>query len=315
MGYRLNESEASDRDRGPSESGGAPSRRRQAVRRTVSVLPTLFTLANLVCGFLAVFFASRPADTPMPFNWTPITLGAALVFVGMFFDAVDGRIARLTGHTSELGEQLDSMADMVTFGIAPAFIAVMLVRIGTPFVSAGANEHFGRAALVVAAIYVCCAALRLARFNIETPDEEQDKMHFKGMPSPGAAGTIAALVLLHQHFLADYTRRHPEDTPLASWPPEMLVAGFAMMGITLLTGLAMVSRLRYVHFSNRFIRGRAPFTQVMRIIAVLALAAWWPQAALAGAFTAYALSAPVTAAWRKVRGSGAGVSPADGSGA
>ena len=88
--------------------------------RPIAVLPTMFTLGNLLCGFMAVFVASRPIDTPMVFDWTPLTCAALFIFVGQIADALDGRVARLTRSTSDLGEQLDSMADMVTFGVAPA---------------------------------------------------------------------------------------------------------------------------------------------------------------------------------------------------
>ena len=92
----------------------------RAARLTIAVLPTLLTIGNLLCGFAAIFFASRLEDLRLPFGWTPLAWAAAVIFLGMVFDGLDGRIARLTRNTTDLGEQLDSMADMVTFGVAPA---------------------------------------------------------------------------------------------------------------------------------------------------------------------------------------------------
>src|SRR5690606_15347871 len=102
-------------------------RRRPARRRSIALLPTLCTLGSALCGFLAVFFASRAPDTVMLWNWTPLTFAAVFIFLGMVLDALDGRLARMTRSTSSFGEQLDSMADMVTFGVAPAFLAVQLI--------------------------------------------------------------------------------------------------------------------------------------------------------------------------------------------
>ncbi|NJL31439.1 MAG: hypothetical protein HC898_07300 [Phycisphaerales bacterium] len=198
-----------DQTSGQAPSGLRLTRRR--IRKSAVILPTLFTLGNALSGFMAVFFASRPATAELPWGWTPITFASLCIFIGMVFDALDGRIARLTRQTSDLGEQLDSMADMVTFGVAPAFIAVQLVLGGdTPyFASNQADTFFGRIALVVACIYVSCTALRLARFNIESRSPQlEDHLSFKGLPSPGAAGTVASMILLHQHFLADITRKH-----------------------------------------------------------------------------------------------------------
>lgn len=257
-------------------------------RRGVSVLPTLFTLGNLLSGCAAIFVASRPADVELPFDWTPLTFASLLIFLGMALDGLDGRIARLTRSISDIGGQLDSMADMVTFGVAPAFIAVQLVGVETPFVSesALADQYFDRVALLIGAIYAACAALRLARFNIENagPDEAHH-LSFKGLPSPGAAGTVASLVLLHQHFLAH------------SVEPKWMVhaAAVGMIATTLLAALGMVSSFRYVHVMNRYVRNRAAFGSLAKAVVVALLLLVHPQGALAGAFVLYALSAPVAA--------------------
>lgn len=268
-----------------------PRRGRSLRGKTIAVLPTMFTLGNLLCGFMAVFVASRPMDTPMVFDWTPLTCAAVFIFIGQLADALDGRVARMTRSTSDLGEQLDSMADMVTFGVAPAFILVQIIGVQAPYLSDTGDTFYDRLGLVIAGIYVACAGLRLARFNIEVEDASvKSHLFFDGLPSPGAAGAVAGLALLHQHIWAN----HNESTGAS-------LAAYVMLGASLLCALAMVSRIRYVHVMNRYVRGRAPFMAVVVAVMVLLLLLVWPQPAIAGGFVAYAVSGPLAAAWRKRR--------------
>ncbi|MFI4860222.1 MAG: CDP-alcohol phosphatidyltransferase family protein [Phycisphaerales bacterium JB063] len=274
-------------------------RRRLRVRRLpVSVLPTMLTLGNVLCGFVATFFASRsPAEADLPFEWTPLTFAAGFIFIGMVFDALDGRVARLTNSTSELGEQLDSMADMVTFGVAPAFIAVQLVGAGVPYISSDADDLFGRLTLVIGCVYVACAALRLARYTVEARHKRAaDPNLFSGLPSPGAAGTIAALALLHQHIFFGGKAIQTD------WLGNAAAVG--MVAVLLLTALAMVSKLPYTHVMNRYIRDRAKVGTVAGYAIVGLLLMIAPQWSLAFGFTAYALSAPAGWVVRKLRRSG-----------
>lgn len=268
-------------------------RRRTVAQRGLAVLPTAFTLGNLLCGFASIFIASRLSRTDLPFHWTPLTFAAIFIFVGMLLDALDGRIARLTRSFSDLGAQLDSMADMVTFGVAPAFLAVQLVGVEAPFYSEVGDRYFDRIAVAIAGIYVACAALRLARFNIESAVSHSESAHaiFKGLPSPGAAGTVASLVLLHQHFLFRYTGT--EGMPLSA-----RLAAVGMVLVMLLVALAMVGQFRYVHIMNRYVRGRAPFGTVAKAVFIVGLMIVHLQGALAAAFVIYALSAPTMAVYR-----------------
>lgn len=268
---------------------------RRVARRGIAVLPTMFTLANLLCGFASVFFASRPTplpDDPLPFGWSPLTMAAVFVFMGLAMDGLDGRIARLTRSFSELGAQLDSMADMVTFGVAPAFMVVQLIGVRAPFVSElrpSGSILFDRLAVVTACIYVACVALRLARYNIESPPAgEAERGLFKGLPSPGAAGTVASLILLHQSILVHY----PADHLL------IRAAAVGMVFITLLTALAMVSQFRYVHLMNRYVRGQAPFGAIAKAVIIGLLLFVWLQPTLAAGFVIYALSAPCVWCYR-----------------
>lgn len=268
----------------------------------MGMLPSLITLCNLLCGFAAIFVASRDPSVKLPWNWSPLAVSAAFIFLGMVFDGLDGRVARMTHNTSDLGEQLDSMADMVTFGVAPAFVAVQLIGVKTPFLSAQQDTLFDRMMLVIAAIYVACAALRLARFNIEArKPSEADHMSFKGLPSPGAAGTVAALVLLHQNLVAAYPHIPGESNQAeATW--GTFISEIGMAGVMLLAALAMVSRLRYVHILNRYFRGRARFSRLAAIVVIALLLVVHPQASFAGLFVLYAISAPLMWLFRVVTG-------------
>jgi CDP-diacylglycerol--serine O-phosphatidyltransferase len=224
----------------------------------VKVLPTMMTLANLVCGFAAIFYAARAGEAggPTPFGWHPLTVAGVLVFLGMAFDAVDGSLARLTRSTSDLGAQLDSLADVVTFGVAPAFMMLRLVSLydgpgehgpAETILGPDAGNLYARLCWSVAAIYICCTALRLARFNVETASaDEDDHLWFKGLPSPGAGGAVASLALLH-------------------------------------------------HFVNRYLKGRKSVPAVAFALMVVAIAVWWFHESLAVALTGYALSGPVGA--------------------
>lgn len=267
----------------PSESPP----RRTTLRRTKSVLPTLFTLGNLLCGFVAIFMASRPADADLLRDWSPLTFAAIFIFLGMLCDALDGRVARLTGSTSELGEQLDSMADMVTFGVAPAFLLIQLGNIGVPFFGLDGNidQTFDRTAFVVALIYVSCAALRLARFNVELLDDDEHR-GFTGLPSPAAAGTVASLIVLHEHLLFNQA------------PPTSLAVGSAALGmlvVTLLAGLAMVSRLPYGHLLNRYLGDGQSTGRLALLLTVVFLCFIKIQYTLAAGFVLYAISGPILA--------------------
>lgn len=256
----------------------------------MSVLPTLCTLGNLVCGFAAIHYAALAPETTVLWGWTPLTLAGALIFLGMLLDAVDGSLARLTRSSSALGAQLDSLADVVTFGAAPAFMTIRLMTnylAGENFIiGPDADNIFGKIIWGTAAVYVSCAALRLARFNVES-DKTQVNDHslFRGLPSPGAAGTVASLVILHQHLLVTTFGR---DVPLDLVRYTALVIPVA----TLLCALGMVSNIPYLHFTNRFVRGPRDFAYIVRIVVVLAIAIWWFQVTLAAAFMIYALSGP-----------------------
>ena len=268
-------------------------RLRRRALAPVAVIPTLLTLANLVCGFAAIHFASKPVETSMFFQWSTLTVAGTLIFVGMFFDAIDGSVARLTGSTSELGKQLDSLCDIVTFGVAPAYLMMRLVSFyyvspneSAPiFVGPDVDSIYGKAVWAIAAFYVCCGALRLARFTAETEhDGGSAHSSFKGLPIPGAAGVVASFIVLHQHLL--FTTTAGESLTIAR------ASALVFPVVTLLCGLAMVSAVPYTHIVNRYLGGRRDFASLVRIVLPVIAAIWFLQATLAIVCTAYAFSGP-----------------------
>lgn len=224
-------------------------------------------------------------------DWTPLEVAAVLIFVGMLFDAIDGSIARLVRVQSDLGAQIDSLADMVTFGVAPAFLTLRLVSLETAdgglIIGPGADNVLGKIIWAAAAVYVCCAAMRLARYNLEAAVQDgAETKQFSGLPTPGAAGAVAGLIALHQHLLV---------TTFGEDVPQAFVRGAALgiPVIMLICALVMVSDIPYVHVTNRFVRGQRSFAYVARLIVPLALLVWFLQITLAVTFTAYVLSGPV----------------------
>lgn len=262
----------------------------------ISIVPTLLTLANLLCGFAAIHYAANPIGLTAIFAWNSLTVAGLLIFLGMFFDSIDGSIARLTKSTSEVGAMLDCLADIVTFGVAPAFMMLRLIthyyygvsEAQTTIIGPEADDIFAKFIWGIAAVFLCCAALRLARFRIETPSANiEDHRFFSGLPTPGAAGAVASLIVLHQHLLFKST-----DTS----ETIAFARGFAL-GIplvTLLCSFAMISRIKYIHFVNRYLAPKRDFTWIAKIVIPIVFASLWPQITLAVGFTAYALSGPIS---------------------
>ena len=277
-------------------------------------MPTLATLGNGIAGFAAIHFATKPlpphviaagqdaAATSVAGN---LVFAAWLLFVGMICDAVDGQLARMTRHTSEFGAQLDSLCDAVTFGVAPAILMLRAVQsvlfpvVGE--VDVGPQAFLaGRAVWFVAALYVCCAIMRLARFNVETRPEASSHMSFRGLPSPAAALAVVALVLLHAHL-----RNITDGWRANHWLALAVI--WAIPAVTVVTALLMVSRLHFSHVVNQYMRGRKSFGYILRL-AILVLAAividW--QVAMAVGAIGYVLSGPAGWLLQKARRSPAG---------
>jgi CDP-diacylglycerol--serine O-phosphatidyltransferase len=219
-------------------------------------------------------------------------MACALILLGIILDSVDGSVARLTGGVTEIGGQLDALADLITFGVAPAFVMLHIasnglgLEDGASIFNPGTGNVIGRICWGTAALYVCCAALRLARFAVQTSGGRLgDHLAFSGLPSPGAAGLIASTVLLHQHLdkLDD---------------PSLFVAG--LIGLltilvpvfTFAVSLLMISSIRYNHTTNQYLRVNRSFGYTAWIAVAIIFCLVWFQETLAIIFLCYAASGP-----------------------
>jgi CDP-diacylglycerol--serine O-phosphatidyltransferase len=227
-------------------------------------------------------------------------MAAYLIFYAMIADVLDGRVARISHTTSSFGGQLDSLCDVVSFGAAPAFMMLRVVQahratlIGP--VEPMLGDFFNRFIWVTAISYLSCALIRLARFNVENEEDESAHMAFTGLPSPAAAGVVAAVIMLSRHLFTDTAFQAPffEGVYIAL----MYILPFA----TLSCGLLMVSRIRYLHLFNRIFRGSKPMNYLyftLFVVGIIALCGL--PFALVLTFGAFAYSGPVRWAWRKVR--------------
>jgi len=287
-----------------------PVERRGRVRRlrTLKLVPTVLTLGNLVCGFAAIHFGLRamhevgagestdptalPPELLEPMLPTLLSVGAALVIVGMLFDMFDGLVARVTRSTTNFGGQLDSLADIVTFGVAPTALMIVFMTkrlaadaiVPSPF-----SDHFwGRFTWLCAAVYVAMAAVRLARFNVEYAEVGYDHRTFRGLPSPGAASILVAL-LLFQDQGGDIAKT---------------LIGYAMPGVALLTAILMVSRIPYRRVHRAYIVGRQPFSQVIAFVILFAIFWLYTAPTLLVLVLWYGASGPVSYALRRLRDRG-----------
>ena len=280
------------------------------IRRGV-FLPNLITMGNGVCGFAALIKIMKidvvvnPVTGALELDDARLLGTAAwLILAGMLFDVFDGKLARLSGRTSDLGAQLDSLCDLTTFGLAPAALVVRLNMIYDPM-----WRYF---AWFFALAYFLGALLRLARFNAENAHDESGHMCFKGLPSPAAAGCVASMVIFHR-YIFDFNDRKllwltqfvsKESIQAAfSWIP------FALAILALFLGYTMVSsRLKYVHVATRIFR-RQSFEFVVSLIFGVILAWLFHEIVLPVVFIGYLLYTPITTIARKVRRKGDGPPP------
>ncbi len=212
----------------------------------------MFTVANMFCGWASIVYATRgDFATAAPF------IGFAMVL-----DLLDGRIARMTGATSDFGEQFDSLADVISFGVAPAVL-----------VFAWGLEPFGRLGWAVGFLWLTATAVRLARFNIQ--DKEGDKRYFVGLPSPAAAGVPAATVFAY-----------------VQGPTNVGIALVALV-VVLVPAALMVSRVRFRSFGALIPGGRRSYLTPLVIAAVISAIAAQPQAVLLLMAYSYLISGPI----------------------
>ena len=221
-------------------------------KRGIHILPSLFTTGNVFCGFYA-FVAVLNEQ---------FYFAAWAIVVGMIFDGLDGRIARLTKTTSAFGEQYDSLADIITFGMAPAFLVYAWVL-----------KPFGRLGWMAAFLFLLCAALRLARFNVTRP--EVRSQHFIGLPSPAAAVVVASIVIAFEDLFA--TRMNP----------------FIMVMVVYALAFLMVSNIKYPAFKKFEFKKRVVFSRFLFVILFIYVLATIPKVALFILGITYAVIGPI----------------------
>ncbi|MDQ2915794.1 MAG: CDP-diacylglycerol--serine O-phosphatidyltransferase [Pseudomonadota bacterium] len=231
-------------------------------RRGIYLLPNLFTTAALFAGFYAIVQA-------MNVNFDQ---AAIAIFVAMVLDGLDGRVARMTHTQSAFGAEFDSLADMVSFGAAPALVMYEWVL-----------RDLGKLGWIAAFVYVAGAALRLARFN--TLLEVADKRYFTGLPSPSAAALVAGFV-----WVIDDLGYDPDSLRWLAW------------FVTLFAGLTMVSNLKYYSFKTINLKKSVPFVAIFLIVLFLALLSYQPPLVLFATFVVYGLSGYVVSMWMLIRG-------------
>jgi CDP-diacylglycerol---serine O-phosphatidyltransferase len=225
---------------------------RERLSRGLFILPTLFTVGNLFCGYLSIWCSIRGT----------FELAAALIIAAGVLDGLDGRIARMTHSTSEFGEEYDSLADLVSFGVAPAILAY----------SWGLSD-FDRLGWMASFLFVVCGSMRLARFNIQA--HVVDKRYFVGLPIPAAAGAVSTIVLATPERLVS----------------RMWMAG--LLGLTFLLSFLMISTIRYRSFKDLDLKRRRPAWILPAIAIFFAIVAYRPQIALVTLVLVFVVSGPI----------------------
>lgn len=240
-----------------NHSGG----RRRRTRRGIYLLPNLFTTGALFSGFYATV-AAMNGD---------FIIASIAIFIAMVLDGMDGRVARLTNSTSEFGAQYDSLSDLVAFGMAPSLLTFCW-----------SISDLGNVGWIAAFMYVSCAALRLARFNVQA--DSVDKRFFIGLPSPAAAALVAGMVWALSEYKVDGKQM--------AWFAAFVVAG---------AGALMVSNFKFYSFKDIDFKGRVPFFAVVVVMLVFAVVSVDPAKVLLAVFFAYACSGPVRwfIVWRR----------------
>jgi len=231
-------------------------------RKGIYILPNLFTLAALFGGFYAIVMA-------MNGRFDQAGIG---VFCAMILDSLDGRVARMTNTQSAFGEQMDSLSDMVSFGAAPALIAYEW-----------ALKGLGRWGWVAAFVYCACAALRLARFNVNT--SVVDKRYFQGLPSPAAAALVTGLVWVMNDL---------------GWDGRQL--DWIMFAVALYSGLTMVTNVPFYSFKDVHMKRSVPFAVIVLIALIIAVITIHPPIVLFAVFVIYSVSGYAVYAYRKAKG-------------
>jgi CDP-diacylglycerol---serine O-phosphatidyltransferase len=282
------------------------ARRRKRMVASIAILPSLLTLSNGLLGFAAIAVATRQ-ETAFSTALSNQALAVWLLVAAMLCDMLDGRVARMTHVTSDFGGQLDSMCDIISFGVAPAIITLRTAVLTMhETLSVVENRTFERAIWCCAATYVACAVVRLARFNVENEPDESAHMDFKGLPSPGAAAGLLSLVLLFVHLRSKSDGGWMANSLLkAEWfsGQWMLVTACILLPIAAaVMGLLMVSRFPYPHIVNQYMRGKKPVGYLVKVVLAILAIAVMPLVTLTIATQIFVFSTPVKAIIARRRG-------------
>ena len=249
--------------------------------KRISLLPNLVTLANATCGLLAIskaIDALAVTDSSPAIFYAKMQTACSLIFLAMVFDAMDGKLARMTKTASEFGAQLDSFSDLITFGVAPALLAKVLIEHEGALLgySGSPRLHF-----MAAAAFALMALLRLARFNLETDIDESSHSEFSGLPSPAAAGALTSsmwlyLILRRPELEQTEGTRTPFGLLMGwmqdiDWMPMLAFLPIVLTGLLIVLGLLMVSRVRYSHLVSNLTGERSQFVTLVMIVFVLLL--------------------------------------------
>ena len=236
--------------------------------KTITILPSLITILNGIFGFAAIVVTSRGH----------FSLAGYFILLAMIADMLDGRLARMSQNTSSFGGQLDSLCDVISFGVAPAFLMLTVMESElTEWINYSDQNFIQRFIWVAAAAYLSCAVIRLARFNVENEEDTSTHMNFDGLPTPAAAGVVVSLIILEQKNLET----------LSVLSATIL---FILPLVALGTAMLMVSRIRYPHVLNQYLRGKKTFSHLIKAILLLVFVVFYIQEALVLIFCGFALS-------------------------
>ncbi|MBI4165866.1 MAG: CDP-diacylglycerol--serine O-phosphatidyltransferase [Acidobacteria bacterium] len=259
------------------------------MRRGIYILPSIFTVGTLVCGYYAILSTLKgsqlvSAGTDVAMSMMAFDAAAQAIGWAILFDGLDGRIARLTNSSSDFGREFDSLADVITFGVAPAFLAyawgIRMVEVSSATQSI---HHLRQAGWIITFMFVICGAARLARFNIDSTKLSGDRRHFIGLPIPAAAGVIAAIV-------------HWAKMPVTEW-----TIAAVWLGIIGTVALLMVSRVRYFSFKTIDLRRRRPYVMII-VIGAIVWAIWaFSEYVLLTLALTYGLSGPLARILSRIR--------------
>jgi len=254
--------------------------RRQRLKY-VTILPSLVTILNGVCGFWAIILVGTSKHS--------FAMAGYLILLAMIADMLDGRLARMSKSTSSFGGQLDSLCDMISFGVAPAFLMLKILepQLGDSAVLNPGLTHLAHRFVWLASMtYMSCAAIRLARFNVENEENESSHMSFMGLPTPAAAGVLVSLIIFHQEVLPEILSH---GTLLYVVCENIIICSLPLL--TLGTAVLMVSRIRYPHVLNQYVSGKKPFAHFIKVLLFLGLVIWiFRQTALVLIFCGFAAS-------------------------